>query len=164
MRLSVSIKVLVVLVLFAAPSAAAAQHATPLVSAGMGGTFYCIVTRCNTGTTVFGSAGVDFASFLHVEATVRRHLCFDCDRFLVAEAGLHAQYAGPVFTPYAGGGFGTSSDPDFMGTVTGFHAEVGTWVWPWQNWGVRIELRAREVGSGNHMGELSASGARRFTR
>jgi len=145
------------------PAAAVAQTASPLVlGAGVGGTFYGISTRTNTGTALVGLVGYDLGPNLMIEAGVRRHQCVDCDRFLIAEGGLHLKYPGRTFSPYVAGGYGVVSDPEFMGTEHGLHAAVGVWLWPERPWGLRTEVRGRQAGKGDGMGEASVLLTRRL--
>jgi hypothetical protein len=51
-----------------------------------------------------------------------------------------------------------------MGDEAGLHAAVGTWYWVSRAWGMRAEVRGRQVGRGDHMGEASVGVAYRFSR
>lgn len=64
-----------------APPHARAQQADGAVVGGGGGgvTYYCIVSRCNTGATLLGVVGYAPRPFLAVMGTGRWHECFDCD-------------------------------------------------------------------------------------
>jgi hypothetical protein len=159
-----SICVFLALLIVSVPSAAAQQSKGIVVGANVGGTYYCIVSRCDTGTTVGVMAGVDATRALAVEAAVRRHYCFDCDRFVIAEAAAVLQYRRRLISPFVAAGASYSSDPDFMGDHVGLLAAAGAWVWPDRRWGMRLELRGRQVGRGDAMGELSLSLVHRFVR
>lgn len=146
-----------------APSAALGQRpSSAVVGLSAGGTYYCIVSRCDTGTTLGLLAGYDVTRVLSVGATARWHACADCDRFLIGEGGVQLRYPGRVFAPFVAVGAGLSSDPEFMGDEFGLHAAVGTRFWATPGWGLQLELRGRQVGRGDHMGELSLGVTRRF--
>jgi hypothetical protein len=141
----------------AALPASAAGQAAPgvVVGAGVGGTYYCIVSRCNTGTLLQATAGVDVMEYVHVEAGVRRHSCFDCSEFTIVDGTvLLRRETGPL-TPFVGAGYGRVADAEFMGTRWAFHGAAGTWYRPGRRWGVQVALRGRELGSGDRMGEAS---------
>lgn len=142
------------------PATAGAQ--TAYAAAGAGGTYYCIVSRCDTGSTVGVAAGVQLTSVLGVEAGVRRHFCFDCDRFVLADASVVLQYPRTVVSPYIAAGVSLSSDPDFMGEEIGAAAAAGAWLWSGRRWGGRLELRGRRVPGSDGIAELSAAIAHRF--
>ena len=144
--------------------AAAQESAAAVVGAGVGGTYYCIVSRCDTGTTILGMGGYAPAPFLLVEAAVRWHQCFDCDRFVIVEGGLQLRYPGRRLEPFVAGGVGLSSDPEFMGDQFGLHAAAGTWIRVSPRWGLKTEVRGRQVGGGDLMGEASVAVAYRFLR
>jgi hypothetical protein len=167
MRL-VIVLVTVVASSFGGPLPASAQPAQSegaaqslVVGVGGGGTIYSIATRLGSGSTVTAMAGYRLSPALLVEGAVRRHQCFDCDRFLIAEGGLQVGYPGRTVSPFVSGGYGTSSDPEFMGTATGFYLGFGSWLWPMAPWGVKLEVRGRQVGR-DTMGDATLLIARRF--
>lgn len=161
-RMRVPASLLIALMAWAAPERAAAQGGTAVdVGVGVGGTYYCIMTRCNTGTLLSAGAALRVNRFVFVEAGARRHLCFDCDRFIVVDAMVAGQYPFGTWTPFAGAGWGVASDPEFMGREDGLHAAAGTWIRPGNGaWSIQLALRGRQVG-GDAMGELSAMVTRR---
>jgi hypothetical protein len=147
----------------AAPAPASAQEAGDFVAAaGVGGTFYCIVTRCNTGATVGALVAYDVLPFVMLEAGAKRHFCFDCDSYVILDAGVQLRYPHATVQPFLGAGVSRHSDAEFMGTHTGPHAAAGVWVWARTDWGVQAELRGTRVRVGDYMGEISLSLARRF--
>ncbi len=127
-----------------------------------GGTYYCIVTRCNTGQTVGALAEVQVAPALALELAARRHGCFDCDRFFIADAALVLRYPARIVQPFFAAGVARSSDPEFMGTQLGLMGAAGAWAWFQPAWGAKLELRGRQVGRGDGMGELSVALGYRF--
>ncbi len=133
---------------------------------GGGGTLYGIETRFDEGAMVGGGVGYRIAPAFMVEGGLRLHSCFDCDRFLVLDAGLQAHRAGERWSPFVGAGAGVVSDPGFMGTKAGLHVSVGSWLRLGGSWDARIEARARQVGisSSDAMGEALVGVARRFGR
>lgn len=134
----------------------AAQEARGLtVGAGAGGTFYCIDTRCDSGTMIGLSSGVSLTPSVGVELSGRWHQCFDCDRFLIGDAALVFQYRHARIRPYAGGGVGYSSDPGFMGSHIGLMATVGALTSLADRWMLRADVRGRQVGSSSSMGEFT---------
>jgi hypothetical protein len=146
-----------------APAPASAQANGDFVAAaGVGGTFYCIVTRCNTGTTVGALVAYGPLPFVMLEAGAKRHFCFDCDSYSITQAGVQLRYPHAIAQPFLAVGVARHSDADFMGSYTGPYAGVGVWVWPWSGWGAHAELRGTRVRAGDHLGELSLSLARRF--
>jgi hypothetical protein len=150
-------------VALAAPAPASAQAAGDFfAAAGAGGTYYCIVTRCNTGTTVGALVAYGPLPFVMLEAGAKRHFCFDCDSYVITEAGVQLRYPHATVQPFLAAGVSRHSDAEFMGTYTGPQAAAGVWVWPWTGWGMHAELRGTRVRAGNHLGELSLSLARRF--
>lgn len=153
--------VLVVGVLFA--GACQGQEAGEVVAAVGGGmTLYSIDTRFDDGTVLRGSVGYSLLPYLMVEGGGRWHRCFDCDRFLVAEAGVQLRHPGPRWSPFVAVGGGRSSDPGFMGPEWGLYAAVGSWLWSSGGWGLQLEARGRQVGQDDYMGEFSVGAARRF--
>jgi hypothetical protein len=152
-----------VAVTWLAPAPATAQdHSELILGLGGGMSYYSISTRADTGTILRGSVSYSPLPFLVVEGGARWHGCVDCHRFAVVEAGVQLLHRGERFSPFAAVGGGRSSDPEFMGTEWGLHSSVGSWVWWTPEWGLQLELRGRQVGSGAYMGELSAGVARRF--
>lgn len=151
----------VLLLALALPPAPAGAQAA-YVAAGAGGTYYCIVSRCDTGSTMGVAAGVQLSPALGIEAGVRRHFCFDCDRFVIGDASLVLQYPRAVVSPYVAAGVSLSSDPEFMGDEIGAAAAAGAWLWSGRRWGGRLELRGRRVPGSDGVAELSASIAHRF--
>lgn len=149
-------------VTFGSPAVGAQEAGEMVASVGTGGTYYCIVSRCDTGTTFLGTAGYGVRPSLMVLGSVRWHECFDCDRFVIAEGSLQLRHSGEKVEPFVAIGAGLSTDPDFMGNRFGPHAAVGAWLWPSEAGGVRSELRGRRLGKGNGMAELSVAVARRF--
>lgn len=146
------------------PAAAEAQEPPELlVGAGVGGTYYCIVTRCNTGTIARASVGYSPIPSVMIEGGARWHHCFDCDRFVIGEGGVQVRYPASTVSPFLSAGGSLSSDPEFMGDEWGLYAAVGSWVWLSRSWGLQLELKGRQVGS-DHMGELSLLAARRVGR
>jgi hypothetical protein len=152
--------------LVSARTAEAQEAGDWIVSLGVGGTLYGIETRFDDGTLVRGGVGYVLSPNLMVEGGVRRHGCFDCDRFLVLDAGLQARHRGDRFSPFLAAGGGLSSDPGFMGSKWGAHAAVGSWVRLSGAWDLQLEVRGRQVGisSSDYMGEVSVGVARRFRR
>lgn len=134
-----------------------------VLSVGAGGTYYCIVSRCDTGFV--GRAGLGYSLSPHamIEGGARWHDCFDCDRFVIGDAGLQLRREGARMTPFVAAGAGVSSDPEFMGTRWGPYAALGTWIALTDGWAAQVELRGRRVGS-DSMGEVTASLARLLTR
>ncbi len=151
----------VLLVAIAAP--ARAQNPVRIVTGvSAGATYYCLVSRCNTGTTIGVSAEAQATRVLGLELAVRRHTCFDCDRFVIADAALVLRVPAHTIQPFVAGGVSRSSDPEFMGTHTGLLGAAGAWAWLGPAWGAKLELRGRQVGRGDAMGELSLGLAHRF--
>jgi hypothetical protein len=148
----------------AAPAPASAQDAGALVAAaGVGGTYYCIVTRCNSGTTVGALAAYGPLPFVMIEAGAKRHFCFDCVRYFIAEAGVQLRYPHVTVQPFLSAGASWNSDPEFMGEHTGPYAGAGVWIWPWADWGLHAEARGRRVmDTGSGIGEVALSVARRL--
>lgn len=139
-------------------------HAAPaqVVSAGLGVSYYCIVSRCDTGTILNAAVAFDLGSVVSIEAGHRRHSCFDCHGFGITEGLLQLRYARTRLQPFVGAGVAHSVDREFMGSETGLMAAAGVWLWPRPDWGLRLELRGRQAGRGDSMGELTLSVARRF--
>ncbi len=152
-------------VLLAIGGAAPAHAQSPVrLVAGLsgGGTYYCIASRCNTGSTVGVLAEVEATPALALELGVRRHFCFDCDRFTLADAALVLRYPARTIQPFVAAGASRSSDPGFMGTQVGPLGAAGAWAWFNRSWGAKLELRGRRVGRGDAMGELSFALGHRF--
>ena len=137
-----------------------------IVSVGAGGTLYGIETRFDDGTLLRGGIGYALTPTLMIEGGLRRHGCFDCERFLILDAGLQAHHRGDRFRPFVAAGAGLSSDPGFMGTKWGAHAAVGSWLRLSREWDLQLELRGRQVGvsSSDTMGEFTIGVARRWRR
>lgn len=145
------------------PAGGAAQERSDVVvAAGVGMTFYAISTRVDTGSIFRGSLAYGPLPWLLVEAGARWHRCPDCHGFSVVEGGVQLRRPAERVSPFVAVGGGRSSDPEFMGSEWGLHASVGSWFWLPDNWGLQLELRGRQVGSGAHMGEFSVGVARRF--
>lgn len=134
-----------------------------VVSLGAGGTLYSIETRFDDGTIVRGGVGYLLTPTLMIEGGLRRHDCFDCDRFLIFDAGVQARHRGDRFSPFVAAGGGLSSDPEFMGRRWGAQAAVGSWIRLSSLWDLQLEARGRQVGfsSSFYMGEFSVGVARR---
>jgi hypothetical protein len=154
---------LIPLLLLAAPAVAGAQQGGGLTAAaGAGGTFYCVVTRCNTGLTAGGGLAWEVLPVLAFEAGARRQFCFDCDRYIIADGGAQLRLPGRVVQPFLAGGASFHSDPEFIGeNMIGPYAGAGLWVFPRGGWGARVELRGHRLDPGDHVGELSVAIARR---
>jgi hypothetical protein len=151
------------LVAAAIPPAASGQDAAAfVVGGGVGGTYYCITTRCNQGTVLAGIAAIGVGRFVQLEAGVRRHFCFDCDRFMIGEGTVLVRLPDRTLSPFAGAGFGVSSDPEFMGSRWGVNAAAGTWIWPLPRWGLQLSIRGRSVGRGEAIGEAAVIVGHRF--
>jgi hypothetical protein len=153
------------------PGAATAQVAPGapasgsfLVSASAGGTFYCISTRCGSGTLVAAAAGYELVNGVSVEAAVRRHYCFDCDSFTIGDVSVQLRRPGRAVSPFLAAGVGVSADPGafFMETTFGPHAGLGVWVEPRSGWVARLEGRVRRLGRGEGMGEAGIVVGRRL--
>jgi hypothetical protein len=128
-----------------------------------GGTYYCIVTRCNTGQALGLAAGAELTAGLSIEASARRHFCFDCDRFVIADAG--ASWTVPArgrVRPFLSGGIGFTSDPEFFGHSWSPYLSVGAWYWPTEKWGGQLALRGRRVAGDLGLAEATVSLARRW--
>lgn len=132
-----------------------------ILGAGGGVTFYCLDTRCDSGTTLLASLGYAPTPHVVIVGSGRWHGCFDCDRFLMVEASLHVRHPGPTWQPYAAAGLGMMSDPEFIGTRFGGHVGAGTWWWPSPSWGLQADVRGRHVGRGDGIIEVSLAVAHR---
>src|SRR5687767_839510 len=162
---SCCVAALVALATVCATSPASAQTAPALVvSGGAGATYYCIVSRCDSGTTVGLAAELGLTRALGVHASVRRHFCFDCDRFVIGDAALVLQYPARTVSPFAAVGVTFSSAPDFMGNQTGLLAAGGASIRLTRRWSIRPELRGRTIGSSDRLVELAVSVAHRSGR
>jgi hypothetical protein len=137
-----------------------------LVSLGAGGTLYGIETRFDDGTILRGGVGYVLTPTLMLEGGLRYQRCFDCERFLVFDAGLQAHHAGDRFSPFVSAGAGLSSDSGFMGRKWGAYASAGSWVRLVGPWDLQLEARGRQVGftSSDYMGEFSVGVSHRFAR
>lgn len=89
------------------------------VRLGARGTLYGIETRLDSGTILQGGVGYMLAPILMIEGELRRQSCFDCDHFMVVDAGLRLRRRGDRVSPFDSGGAGLSSDPGFMGKKVG---------------------------------------------
>ncbi len=162
-----SVRRLIGIMLFASVAGAARADAQSFAGIGVGlsggGTYYCIETRCNTGSTLGLFVDVPVASFVAVEAAVRRHFCFDCDRFVLADGAVVFRSPARTVRPFGAAGVSRSADHGSLGAHTGLLAAVGAWVQvqPWLD--TKLELRGRQLGQRNAMGELSLSMAYRFS-
>jgi hypothetical protein len=163
-KVRLSIPVLLALATSGVLPAAGQDARGIVVGAGVGATYYCIVSRCDSGGTIGVMGAFDASRVLSVEAGVRRHYCFDCDRFMIAEADVLVQYPRQRVSPFLAAGLSYSSDAEFMGDHVGLLAAAGAWIRLRQRWGARLELRGRQVGRGDAMGELSLSMTHRFVR
>jgi hypothetical protein len=165
-RLVVATFAMGIVALASARTAQAQEAGDWIVSLGAGGTLYGIETRFEDGTLLRGGVGYVLTPNLMVEGGVRRHGCFDCDRFLILDAGLQARHRGDRFSPFLAAGGGLSSDPGFMGSKWGAQAAVGSWVRLSGGWDLQLEVRGRQVGvsSSDYMGEVTVGVARRFRR
>lgn len=146
------------------PSLNAQDQSEFIIGLGGGMSLYSISTRFDTGTIVRGSVGYSPIPWLVVETGARWHGCPDCDSFSILDGGLQLRLPGDRLSPFAAAGGGRSSDPEFMGSEWGLYAAVGGWLWLSGDWGLQLEARGRQVGSGAHMGEFTVGGARRFRR
>ncbi len=127
-----------------------------------GATYYCIVTRCGTGKTIGVLVEAQPARVLGLELAARRHSCFDCERFVIADAALVLRYPARSIQPFVAAGASRSTDTGALGTHSGLLGAAGAWAWLDPAWGAKLELRGRQVGRGDGMGELSLSFAHRF--
>lgn len=163
-RISLSVGFALVVSATLCPSLVAQDQPEFIAGLGGGMSLYGISTRFDDGTILRGSVGYSPMAWLVMEAGARWHGCFDCDRFSILEGGVQFRRPGSRFSPFASAGGGRSSDPEFMGSQWGLHVAVGSWLWLSDNWGLQVEARGRQVGSGDHMGEFTAGVARRFRR
>lgn len=145
--------------LFAIPSAVRSQEPPSfVVGAGVGATYYCILSRCDTGTTLAGLLAYEFPGPLAVEGTIRLQRCFDCDAFRMAEGSLRLEFPDLFLIPTVLAGFGAFSDPEFLQeTKVGPHLAIGLAIPPVIGMEMRLEARGRQIGfgTGDYMGEVS---------
>jgi len=132
---------------------------------GVGGgvSLYCIVSRCGSGTVVHFAVQQEVLPSVELEAGVRRHLCFDCDQFWIADGGVRVRTSLGPAAPFGLVGFGVARDPRFMGTRPGPVVAVGASLLPpGRAWGAQLEVRGRRAGRGQHLLEGSVTLVRRF--
>jgi hypothetical protein len=135
---------------------AAQKPAGITIGGGVGGGWYCYETTCDAGT-IFGlSSSLQLTDAITVEVSGRSHGCFDCNRFLIGDAGILLRYARPRVRPYAGAGIGHSSESDFHESHLGLFAAVGA-SFPVKDdqWGLRADVRGRRLGTSNWITELT---------
>jgi hypothetical protein len=145
------------------PASVVAQESGELfVSGGIGGSYYCIVSRCDEGSVLRLGAGYSFNASVTIDAGVRLHDCFDCDQFLIYEGGAQLRYPSPRAQPFVAAGIHRSTDPDFMGSRTGAYLGVGVSFGPWRRFHLALEVRGRDFGSGDRMGEATLTVLRGF--
>ena len=142
------------LLLLSMPAPLQAQSPRAAFGAGAGGTYYCIVSRCDTGASVGVSGDVRLSSFTALNAAIHRHFCSDCDRFTMAELALLVQPASRRLRPFAGAGVSFASDPEFMGSQVGPYAMAGVTAGISGRVGLRMQIDGRKVGRGDAMGGL----------
>jgi hypothetical protein len=126
------------------------------VTAVGGGSFYCIVTRCNTGLLAGTTIGRQTTPNLSLELSARWHRCFDCHRFLIADAGLRLHRARHRIDPFVVLGGGVASDPEFFGTQFSPWIAAGTALHLQPRWSLQVEARGRRIRTGSSMGEFTA--------
>jgi hypothetical protein len=147
------------------PGAARAQSGAEVLGGfGLGGTYYCIVSRCDTGTTVTGAFGYAPRPAVLLEASGRWHACFDCGRFVIGEGSVQLRLPRGAVRPFVAAGGGMVSDPDLMGDRLSLLVAAGAHLRPESRWGVQLELRGRRVGRGDAMGVASVVLLRRWRR
>jgi hypothetical protein len=140
------------------PSAHAQEDSGLQLGVGVGGTYYCILSRCDTGSTLTALLGYDLPGPFTIEGTVRRHRCFDCDRFWIGEGSLRFELPGIFLGPSLAAGVGVVSDPEFLQErKLGPHLALGLSLPSLAGLGVRLDIRGRQVGfgSGDYMGEAA---------
>ncbi|HEX6307737.1 MAG TPA: hypothetical protein VFZ69_06075 [Longimicrobiales bacterium] len=157
MMLRVMVATLIVLQAASWSALAAQSSGDVVIGASAGGTYYCISTRCDTGTTAGIAVSFQATPVVGVEASGRRHFCPDCDRFLMGDGAVLLQYPGRRVRPFVGGGMSYSSDPEFMGSHFGLLGATGVSIGLGDRWATRAEVRGRRVGRGDAMGELLLS-------
>lgn len=150
----------------AGEGSAAGESASPWrVGIGAGWSYYSLVSRSDEGTTLFALGSFTPSPHIRVEATVRRMGCFDCERFVMAEAGVHFRLPMGAWAPYLSGGGGVTSDPDFVGTRGHAFAGVGTaWEQEEGPWGVQFEVRGRQLDPGSRLVEVTLAWTLRVPR
>jgi len=129
-----------------------------VLGGGIGATYYCIITRCNTGSTFIALAGYEFAGPYSIEGTARRLRCFDCNSFWMAEGSLRVESRTLRIRPSLAAGIGVASDPEFFQErKVGPHLSLGLSLHSLTGIGVRLDIRGREVGfgTGDYMGEAA---------
>ena len=146
--------ILTMIALVVSPSAAAQQVGEIAVGGGAGISYYCIVTRCDAGTTLRLTAGYSPSTWLGFDAGFRLHDCFDCHRFRIYEGGVRLRYSASAVQPFVVAGIHRSTDAEFMGTRTGSHAAIGL-SFGRGSLGMEVELLGRSLGSGDRMGEAT---------
>jgi len=140
------------------PSDASAWTVTALT----GGSFYSIATRSNTGFVAGGAVGLRTTPHLSLEAGARWHRCFDCTRFVTADAGVRLHPDVHVLAPFLALGGGIASDPEFFGTEFAPWIAAGLSIRWQERWAVRVEARGRRIRTGSSMGEVTMGLARRL--
>ena len=153
---------LAALALVAPATAAAQQSGDFMATAGVGGTYYCIVTRCNTGMTVGAHVAYGLLQPVALEARAGRHLCFDCDRYFLVEGGAQLRLPRGRVQPFLAAGASLHSDPEFFGDAVGPYAGVGVWLHPTAGLALRAEVRGHQLNRGSRLGELSVAVGHRF--
>jgi len=136
----------------------AQENSRVTVGGGVGGTYYCIITRCNTGTTLTALVGYSVRGPLSLEGSVGSHHCFDCDSFRIGEGGIRLDLLQRFLRPSLALGVGVISDPEFLDErKAGPYLALGLTLPQRPHLGVRLDLRGREVGfgRGDYMGEVS---------
>jgi hypothetical protein len=123
---------------------------------GAGWSYYSLVSRADAGTVISAVGSYSPTTLLRVEAGVRTMRCADCFRFVIAEGGVQLRLPVGDWAPFVAGGIGVTSDPDFVGTREHLYVGVGTAREPRDRpWGIRLELRGRQLDPGNRMVEVS---------
>jgi hypothetical protein len=129
-----------------------------VIGGGVGATYYCIITRCNSGTTFAALVGYEFEGPFSVEGTARRLRCFDCNSFWMTEGSVRIESRAMRLRPSLTAGVGVISDSEFFGERKfGPHVGVGLSLPALAKLGVRLDVRGREVGfgTGDYMGEAT---------
>jgi hypothetical protein len=150
------------LALLAPATVAAQQSGDFTATASVGGTYYCIVSRCDTGVTMGAHVAYGLLQTVALEARGSRHLCFDCDRYFLVEGGAQLRLPGGRVQPFLAAGASLHSDPEFFGDATGPYAGVGVWLHPMAGLTLRAELRGHQLDRGSRLGELSVAAGHRF--
>jgi hypothetical protein len=125
------------------------------ISAVGGGSYYCIVSRCDTGLVAGGALGFRLTSNATAELGARWHHCFDCERFVIGEAGVRLHHGMARLSPFLALGGGVTADPDFFGVEWGPWAAAGSQIHLRQGWSLQLEARGRRIRKGSAMGELT---------